>query len=152
LKWAKRWREIAPDGGLTTDIIVGFPGETEEEFQESMRVAREARFSSIHVFPYSPRDNTVAAEMGDLVPPQVQKRRVDELLKLADELSAEFATRFIGRTLSVLVEKSENGFAEGLTENYIRTRVRLLESSANAGDVVFAQIEEWDGQMLLASE
>ncbi len=152
LKWAKRWREIAPDGGLTTDIIVGFPGETEEEFQESMRVAREARFSSIHVFPYSPRDNTVAAEFGDFVSPQVQKRRVDELLKLADQLSADFAARFIGRTLTVLVEKSENGFAEGLTENYLRAQVRLLESSANAGDVVLARVEAWDGQQLVASE
>lgn len=148
LKWARRWREIAPDGGLTTDIIVGFPGETEEEFQDSMRVAREANFSAVHVFPYSPRDNTVAAELGDFVSPQVQKRRVAELLKLADELSANFAARFIGRTLSILVEKSDNGFAEGLTENYLKARVRLLESSANAGDIVFTTVDSWDGQAL----
>lgn len=152
LKWAARWREIAPDGGLTTDIIVGFPGETEEEFQDSMRVAREANFSSIHVFPYSPRDNTVAAEMGDFVSPQIQKHRVDELLKLADELSANFAARFIGQTLPVLVEKSENGFAEGLTENYLKTRVRIRESSLPAGEVVRARVESWNGSAFEATQ
>ena len=88
LKWAKRWREIRPDGGLTTDIIVGFPGETPEEFAESMRVAREAKFSSIHVFPFSPREDTVAAELPNPVSPPEQKRRVDELLARAEEYRA----------------------------------------------------------------
>lgn len=151
LKWALRWREIAPEGGLTTDIIVGFPGETEEEFQESMNIARAAKFSAIHVFPYSPRDGTVASELGDFVTPQVQKRRVAELLALAHELSAEFAEQFIGQTLSVLVEKTKNGFAEGLTENYLKTRVRLDNNSAQAGDILQAKVESWNGNALEAT-
>lgn len=149
LKWARRWREIAPHGGLTTDIIVGFPGETEDEFQESVRVARAANFSSIHVFPYSPRDGTVAAEMGDFVSPQIQNRRVQELLKIAEELSANFANQFIGQTLSLLIEKSADGFAEGMTENYLKARVRLsAEYSADAGDVVLARVENWKDGVL----
>lgn len=151
LKWALRWREIAPEGGLTTDIIVGFPGESEEEFQESMEVARAAKFSAIHVFPYSPRDGTVASELGDFVEPSVQKRRVAELLQLARELSARFAEQFIGRTQPVLVEKTENGIAEGLTENYLKTRVNLSGSSARDGDIVLARIESWNGSALEAT-
>jgi threonylcarbamoyladenosine tRNA methylthiotransferase MtaB len=67
---ARRWREIRPDGGLTTDIIVGFPGESAEDFEKSLEMARMARFSAIHVFPYSPREGTVAANLpGKLRPP-----------------------------------------------------------------------------------
>lgn len=151
LKWAKRWREIAPEGGLTTDIIVGFPGETDEEFEESMAVAREACFSSIHVFPYSPREGTVAAGFTDFIAPQLQKQRVDRLLALAQELSARFAEQFIGQTLSVLVEKTSGGSAEGLTENYLKTTVSLDGNNAKPGDIIQAQIQSWNGQSLMAS-
>ncbi len=148
LKWARRWREISPDGGLTTDIIVGFPGETEEEFEDSMRVAREAKFSAIHVFPYSPREGTVAAELPDFVAPEIQKQRVAKLLKLADELSADFASRFIGQTISVLVEKTDGEFAEGLTENYLKARVRLNGEVSKAGGVISARVENWNAGLL----
>jgi threonylcarbamoyladenosine tRNA methylthiotransferase MtaB len=150
LKWARRWREIAPVGGLTTDINVGFPGETEDEFEESMRVAREAEFSAIHVFPYSPREGTVAAELPDFVAPEIQKQRVAKLLKLADELSRNFASRFVGQTLSVLVEKTDGEFAEGLTENYLKARVRLNGEIPESGDVIFARAESWNGDALEA--
>jgi threonylcarbamoyladenosine tRNA methylthiotransferase MtaB len=150
LKWARRWREIAPDGGLTTDIIVGFPGETEAEFEDSLRVAREAQFSAIHVFPYSPREGTVAAELPDFVAPETQKRRVAKLLKLAEELSSNFASRFIGQTVSVLVEKTDGESAEGLTENYLKARVRLNGEIPKTGDVISARAEGWDGSELEA--
>lgn len=144
LKWAKRWRDIAPGGGLTTDIIVGFPGETEEEFQESMRVAREAKFSSIHVFPYSPREGTAAAEMGDMVHPKVQARRVDELLGLADELSAHFASQFVGQDIAVLIETIKDGIAEGMTENYLKAKVELdTQQEYSVGHVITMRGEEW---------
>ena len=152
LKWAKRWREISPDGGLTTDIIVGFPGETEAEFEDSMRVARHAKFSAIHVFPYSPREGTVAAELPNFVAPEIQKQRVAKLLKLADELSSNFAARFIGQTISILVEKTDDEFAEGLTENYLKARVRLNGRKVQAGDIVFARAESWNAGTLQATE
>jgi threonylcarbamoyladenosine tRNA methylthiotransferase MtaB len=147
LKWARRWREISPGGGLTTDIIVGFPGETAEEFEESLRVAREAKFSSIHVFPYSPREGTAAIELGNFIDPKTQQRRVNQLLALADELSTQFASGFIGKELPVLIESTNENFAEGLTENYVRARV-TLNGEHSVGDVVSAHVESWDGGAL----
>jgi threonylcarbamoyladenosine tRNA methylthiotransferase MtaB len=153
LKAAKRWREIRPDGGLTTDIIVGFPGETAEDFDESMRIAREVKFSAIHVFPYSPRAGTVAAELSDHVKPAEQKRRVDALLALANELSAEYASQFLRHSNCILVETidSRNGIAEGMTEHYIKARVQLPISDSlgiSSGDIVWFMPESWhDGAL-----
>ena len=144
LKWARRWREIRPDGGLTTDIIVGFPGESEDDFAESLRVAREAQFSAIHVFPYSPRGGTFAATLEDRIPPAIQDRRVDELLVLAKELSAEFAHQFIGRPLPVLLEN----FSEGMTENYLKVRVANLPDGAQPGDVIDFVPSTWQENVL----
>jgi threonylcarbamoyladenosine tRNA methylthiotransferase MtaB len=140
LKWAKRWREIRPDGGLTTDVIVGFPGETDAEFEESMEVARQARFSHIHVFPYSPREGTVASELPDHVNPAVQKERVARLIALGNELSAAFAAPFVGKVLSVLVEKTSPNGAEGLIPQYTRTHI-TNGTQLQSGDVVPVQIQ-----------
>jgi threonylcarbamoyladenosine tRNA methylthiotransferase MtaB len=152
LKWARRWREIAPQGGLTTDIIVGFPGETEEEFQDSLRVAQQAQFSAIHVFPYSPRAGTVAATLGDFVEPLIQKRRVDELLVLAQELSARFAQQFIGHKLPILVENINDSCIEGLTENYLKARVLLTPGvEYSVGDVATIHVENWNNENLIGT-
>ncbi len=142
LRVARRWREIRPDGGLTTDIIVGFPGETAEDFEGSLRIAREARFSAIHVFPYSPREGTVAASLPNHVPPPEQKRGVDALLQLARELSADYAAQFIGQTLPVLVEQVDSGVAEGLTPHYLKAEVTLSRQSS-VGDIVWLHAHEW---------
>jgi threonylcarbamoyladenosine tRNA methylthiotransferase MtaB len=150
LKWARRWREIAPHGGLTTDIIVGFPGETEDEFQDSMRIARQAQFSSIHVFPYSPRVGTVAAGMGDFVDTKIQNRRVDELLALANELSTRFASQFGGGVLPVLIENIGAESAEGMTETYLKARVQLdVPQEYSVGDIVPLRVEGWNGEILV---
>jgi threonylcarbamoyladenosine tRNA methylthiotransferase MtaB len=146
LKWAKRWREIRPDGGLTTDVIVGFPGETEDEWRETMELCREARFSAIHVFPYSPREDTFAAlhlqELGGLVLPQVQTRRVDELIALGNQLSAEFAAQFIGQEQEILVEGRGGSVVEGLTPHYVKAIVEI-EAPAQVGDIVRFVAKEW---------
>jgi threonylcarbamoyladenosine tRNA methylthiotransferase MtaB len=150
LEAARRWREISPTGGLTTDIIVGFPGETEEEFQDSLRVAGQAQFSAIHVFPYSPRAGTVAATLGDFVEPKIQKRRVDELLALAEELSTRFAAQLAGQTLPVLIESVAGNYAEGLTENYLKARVPLdTVQKHSVGEVVPLRITNVDDNTLL---
>lgn len=149
LKAALRWREIRPDGGLTTDIIVGFPGETDAEFQETLQLARAAKFSAIHVFPYSPRAGTVAAALPDHVAPDAQKRRVQTLLQLARELSAEYAAQFIGQTLPILVETvSRDGALEGLTSFYVKARVLAAPSGFAPGDVAWLHAEKWDGETL----
>ncbi|RYX85614.1 tRNA (N(6)-L-threonylcarbamoyladenosine(37)-C(2))-methylthiotransferase MtaB [bacterium] len=151
LKWARRWREINPDAGLTTDVIVGFPGETEAEWQESLALCRAAEFSAIHVFPYSPRENTFAAdhlkELGGLVAPDVQKRRVAELIALANELSARFASRFFGREIEILVEYIQDGVAEGLLTNYVRARVEA--PNARIGDLLRFTPTQWQDGVLV---
>ena len=152
LKWAKRWREIAPDAGLTTDVIVGFPGETETEWQETLQLCRDAKFSSIHVFPYSPREETFAAdhlkELGGLISPAIQNRRVAELLKLARELSADFAARFIGREIEILVESVDENVASGLTPAYLKANVVLNERRVEKGDLVKFIAREWRDEAL----
>ena len=151
LKWAKRWREINPDAGLTTDVIVGFPGETESEWQETLELCREAKFSAIHVFPYSPREDTFAAnhlkELGGLISPDVQKRRVAELIQLSNELASQFASRFFGREVEVLVESGSDGFVDGLLPNYLRARV---EAEARVGDLISFVPTKWEEGFLCA--
>ena len=148
LKWAKRWREIRPDAGLTTDVIVGFPGETEDEWRETLETCRQARFSDVHVFPYSPRPETFAADhleaLGGLVAPDVQKRRVAQLIELAAQMSAEFAEQFIGQTGEILVEQVKDGQALGLTPSYVKARVDVGEREVAVGELLEFGVEKWD--------
>ena len=110
-----------PGVGLTTDVIVGFPGETEEEFSQSLRFVQEMAFSRVHVFRYSRRAGTAAARMKDQVPPSVIQERSARMLALARRLARDFHQRFIGQELQVLFENlaGENTW-QGLTDNYIR--------------------------------
>ena len=108
-----------PDMSLTTDIVTGFPGETEEEFEETIAYAEKLKFAKIHVFPYSLRKGTKAAEM-EQVAPEIKKQRESRLLALASDLSSEFAGRLKGRKEEILVEKTEGMKASGYTRNYVR--------------------------------
>lgn len=115
----ERLRERFPDMSLTTDIIVGFPGETDEEFEETMRFAKDIGFARIHVFPYSLRKGTKAAEMEQVLP-EIKKKRETRLLALASELSSDFANQMTGKKTEILVEKVINNTASGYTGNYVR--------------------------------
>ena len=98
-----RVRAAIPDASITTDIIVGFPGETEEDFRETLRVVEASRFSSAFSFQYSPRPGTPAATMDDQLPKEVVQERFERLLALQERIGAEEAQRQVGRTLEVLV-------------------------------------------------
>jgi threonylcarbamoyladenosine tRNA methylthiotransferase MtaB len=113
----ERVAERVPDPSFTADVIVGFPGETAEQFENTMDVCRRAGFSRIHIFPYSRRRGTDAAALPDL-PGRVKKERLHRLETLAAELTDRYATRFLGREVEVLVE--EDG---GYTERYLKARV-----------------------------
>jgi threonylcarbamoyladenosine tRNA methylthiotransferase MtaB len=113
----ERAKERVADPGLTTDVIVGFPGETEEQFRSTLDLCRRAGFHRIHVFPYSRRRGTDAALLPDLAP-RVKKERLRRLEALAAELADGFARRFLGREVEVLVESGG-----GYTERYLRARV-----------------------------
>jgi threonylcarbamoyladenosine tRNA methylthiotransferase MtaB len=117
---AQRLSEAFPDAALTTDVIVGFPGETEEEFQETLEFCRKIGFMKIHVFPFSPREGTSAAEMENQIPKRVKDERVNALIALGQELSAAYRKQMLGTVQPVLIEeKLRGGLYAGYTPQYV---------------------------------
>lgn len=113
-------RAAFPDCGITADVIVGFPGETEAEFAQSMAFVRQIGFSQVHVFPYSRREGTRAAAMGGQIEKAVKEQRVHALSAICRESRLDFRRRFVGQTLPVLFERrAGNGLWEGLSPQYI---------------------------------
>lgn len=117
-------REKIPGLALTTDLIVGFPGETEENFQETLETLKEIQFSGIHVFPYSQRTGTPAATYPNQVSNEVKKDRVHRVQALEKEIALAYRSRFMGQVVHVLAEEIKNGFFEGLTDEYIRVSIK----------------------------
>jgi threonylcarbamoyladenosine tRNA methylthiotransferase MtaB len=114
-------KEHDPGYGITTDIIVGFPGETEEDFMDSVRMTEEAGFLKVHVFKYSKRKGTRAESMKDQVPGEVKNERSDRLIEAGERAAKEFFENESGRTRTALFEEvTEEGFLTGYTENYVR--------------------------------
>jgi len=125
---AKALRELFPDASLTTDIIVGFPSETDDDFLESLAFVEKMGFFRVHVFPYSPRSGTPASSFSKQISPQVKEERSRIMRNLADRLGEEFYNRYAGKVLPVLFEsKSSDGYWEGHTTQYLK--VRLKEES-----------------------
>ncbi len=124
-------RDIVPEVAVTTDVIVGFPGETSTEFQETLDFCRQMRFARIHVFPYSPRPGTAAATMPQQVSEKTKKQRSQQMLALAEENANKFQQGFLGKTLEVLWEKKAGGVWSGLTGNYIRIYARVKGDLTN---------------------
>jgi len=113
-------REAIPDVGITSDIITGFPGESDENFVQSAEFIREMQLSGLHVFPYSAKKGTAAAEFLEQVPHQIKAARAKELLAIDKELSQNFAKQFLGRKMPILVEgQGRDGKMMGKTGNYI---------------------------------
>ena len=113
-------REVRPDINITTDLIVGFPTETKEDFLERYNNAKEIKFGKIHVFPYSKRDGTVAAKMKSIVTDTEKKERTHKMITLSNKLENEYYNKFIDKTLSVLVEEVFDKYCTGHTDNYIK--------------------------------
>ena len=127
-------RSAVPDVAITTDIMVGFPGESAEEFEESYRFCQEIDFANIHVFTYSPRPGTPAARMWGQINDMLKKERSLRMLDLAQSCVHKFCQRFLGRNMTVLWEKEINlgiGVYSGLTNNYIRVLTRSSEPLSN---------------------
>lgn len=116
-------REKVPGIALTTDVMVGFPGESGEHFQRTFEMVKRCAFSRLHVFKYSPRRGTPAADFPNQVPDDVKNDRSDRLIDLGDALAASYRAGFIGKTVEVLFEtKSGGGTLTGTTEHYLRVR------------------------------
>ena len=118
----EKLREVCPDIAITTDVIVGFPGETEEEFQETVSFIKKVNFAEVHVFPFSARPGTDAAKMDHQIDPIVKQQRVQVLLNLSKKLQKNFKNRFIGKEMEVILEERNKatGLMSGFTSNYIK--------------------------------
>ena len=113
-------KNAIPGVAISTDIIVGFPGETEEMFAESLDYIRSLGFSRVHVFPYSPREGTPAASMPDQIPDNIKKERVHRLQQVAEEMTRAFHEQYLGTKQKVLWETRTKGVTDGVTDTYIR--------------------------------
>lgn len=152
LELAQKIRKAVPDIALTTDIIVGFPGETEEDFQETLDVVRKVRYDSAFTFIYSKRTGTPAAVMENQVPEDVVKDRFDRLLKEVQDISREMAERFTGTEQSVLVEEPNSqleGYVTGrLSNNHV---VHFQGDASLIGKIVNVRLDECRGFYYMGS-
>ncbi|MDW0117394.1 tRNA (N(6)-L-threonylcarbamoyladenosine(37)-C(2))-methylthiotransferase MtaB [Sporosarcina thermotolerans] len=128
-----RLREALPNLAITSDVIVGFPGESEEEFMDTYNFIRDHRFSELHVFPYSKRTGTPAARMEDQIDEDVKNERVHRLIELNDQLAKQYASEFENEVLEVIPEEKykldpESGLYEGYTDNYLKVAFQADES------------------------
>ncbi|MGN1352983.1 MAG: tRNA (N(6)-L-threonylcarbamoyladenosine(37)-C(2))-methylthiotransferase MtaB [Bacilli bacterium] len=119
----KKIREIRPDISLTTDVIVGFPGETEEEFQETLDFVSKIKFTKVHVFPYSRRKGTKADTMPNQIPENIKKERVKRLIDLSNKLEKEYLDLFLNKEIEVLIEEEYPDYSLGHTGNYLKVKV-----------------------------
>lgn len=144
-------RKYLPHVALTTDIIVGFPGETEEDFQASYDFAKEIGFAKIHVFPYSPKRGTPAAARKDQLPNAVKSERSHKLIALSDRMAADFLREYVGQDVAVLYERMvEDGIYEGHTTNYVKVRGRSEKDLTNKickTHITKAEAEELFGEV-----
>ncbi|MBI2844401.1 MAG: tRNA (N(6)-L-threonylcarbamoyladenosine(37)-C(2))-methylthiotransferase MtaB [Armatimonadetes bacterium] len=142
-------REMIPELGLTTDVMVGFPGETDDAFQRSYEFVRDMGFSRLHVFRYSPRPGTAAASFSDRVPEAEKSRRSELMIELGTELADRFAGRLVGQTVDVLAEPKRGEFISGFTDNYVE--VRFLGGESLRGRIVPVRVESATADGVIAS-
>ena len=137
----KEIRSIRPEINITTDLIVGFPTETDEDFKNTINVVKEIGFGKIHVFPFSKRNGTAAANLNNQVSNEVKKLRSKILLKLSAELEQRYYQNFLGQKLDVLIEETNDKFAIGHTSNYIKV---IINRKLKNNEIYPAFISEID--------
>ena len=146
----KSLRNTYDDLILTTDIIVGFPGETEEEFEKTYKFLKEINFYKMHVFKYSKRDGTKAAIMSNQIAPNIQEERSRRLIDLSNENQKKYNEEYIGKTVQVLFEEKSNGYIKGHTQNYLVVNISgNIEKLHN--QIVQVQITSKLGEELLGN-
>lgn len=129
---AKKIQKLYPNAAITTDIIVGFPGETEEDFNKSLNFAKEIAFAKIHVFPYSPKIGTKAAEYPNQISSEIKNLRSKKLITVSNELNKKFLSNYINKEKDVLFERHiGNNIYEGHTTNYITVHAKSEKDISN---------------------
>lgn len=136
-------RNYLPNIAFTTDVIVGFPGESDEEFEETYNFIKEVNYSELHVFPYSLRRNTPAAKMKDQVDDKIKHERVNRLLELSKKLNRDFALKQIGKILKVLFEKRDGDYLVGHASDYLKVKVKTTDNLI--GEIVEVKINNYEG-------
>lgn len=123
-------KEACPNVALTTDVIVGFPGETDEEFEQTYKFIQECGFNMLHVFPFSSREGTIASRMPNQIDPRIKKERTLRLIELSNRLWDEYTNKFVGKEVEVLIEQydEKNHLNIGHTSNYLEVKIPDLEN------------------------
>ena len=127
----KKLRKIRPNISITTDVIVGFPGETKEEFEETIETIKKIEFTKLHVFPYSKREGTKAAIMDGQVDENIKKKRVKILLQLSKELEYNYMEKFIGKIVIFIPEMANEEYIIGHTGNFLNVKYRGNKNDLN---------------------
>lgn len=120
-------RKFYPNANFTTDVIVGFPGETDKEFNQTYKFLKEIEFYKMHIFKYSPRKGTVAEKLPNQVDGNIKEERSKKLIELSNNMQNEKNSQYIGKTVKVLFEEYENGYYKGHTTNYMVVKVKEKE-------------------------
>ncbi len=143
----KRIRTIFPDSAITTDIMVGFAGETDEEFAKSLSFAKETGFAKAHVFAYSRRKGTVADRLDNQVQNSVKAKRSHIMIECCEQTEKDFLKAQLGKVFPVLFETEEDGFCYGYTPNY--TRVKVVSQQGLCGNIINTKLVSLDGECCL---
>jgi threonylcarbamoyladenosine tRNA methylthiotransferase MtaB len=135
-------RKVRPDINITTDLIVGFPTETEADFQETIANVKEIGFGKIHVFPYSKRDGTVASKFNNIVSDKEKKERTHLMLDLSLKLENAYYNKFLNQNIDVLIEEVNDNISIGYTSNYIKV---VINEKLKHNEIVNVRITEING-------
>ncbi len=139
-------RENLPDTAITTDLMVGFAGETEQEFEESYTFCKEMGFAQMHIFPYSIREGTAAEHFPDQVKESVKTERARKMLTLAEQMKEAFYRSYLGRTMPVLMEQKKQNLYHGTTANYLDVQVET--DGDVTGQILPIKLTDWKDGML----
>lgn len=146
-KVIERLKRTYPEVAITTDIIVGFPGETEEEFEQTKKFLKDIKFYKMHVFKYSPREGTKAATMNEQILGEIKEKRSNELICISNKNEQEYIEQFIGKEMEVLLEEQEGDYIKGHTENYIT--VKIEANQGNENELRTVKLQKRDGMELI---
>ena len=143
----KEIRDNIPDISITTDLILGFPSETEEDYQETLNTLNEIKFTKIHTFPYSVRKGTKAALMDNQVKEEIKKQRVKEVIKLSCLYEEVFYNGYIGKTVEVLTEEKDN-YTLSHTSNYLPI---IINDKIENNKIINVKITKLENNKLIGS-
>lgn len=149
LKAVNRIRMHYKNPSITTDVIVGFPGETDEEFEETLAFVEGIAFSELHVFPFSQREGTPAATMPNQIQPEVKKKRSDLLIQLGKRMQEAYLDSFVGTTVDIIIEEKTTHESKGHSRNYLM--VRVPTEAFSIGDLVHTSIVKREGHQLIGA-